>query len=283
MVPFDEQLVRLIADARNRAILTILHEVARPLSTAELVNHLSEHDELAGDVSDENDDREALYIALHHNHLPKLDEAGLIDYDPAENVVTAENVPDVDADWQDLEKLEELGSCMRAGSDIEEDAIGVLESREDVIEYGRYLADEADEELFCMYTTTDLLEEEHLEHAEAALERGVEISLGSKNPKVRDLARDRLPEATIWEPQLDWMNAPSGYPKIGRLVLADREQIMLALLKNPDTDSHHPEIAVIGEGRDNPLVVLVRDLLGPRLDHLDYQSDEFLAELPFEP
>ncbi len=39
---------------------------------------------------------------------------------------------------------------------------------------------------------------------------------------------------------------------------------------------------MVGDGRANPLVTLVRELLGPRLEHLDYQSDQFLDELPFE-
>jgi len=37
-----------------------------------------------------------------------------------------------------------------------------------------------------------------------------------------------------------------------------------------------------GDGTTIPPVVLVRELLGPRLDHLDYQSDDFLGALPFE-
>ena len=46
-----------------------------------------------------------------------------------------------------------------------------------------------------------------------------------------------------------------------------------------DTDDP-VETAIVGHGRSHPVVVLVRDLLGPRLDHLDFQSDAFSDELP---
>jgi hypothetical protein len=54
-----------------------------------------------------------------------------------------------------------------------------------------------------------------------------------------------------------------------------------ATASEEDAEKARRETAVIGAGEDNPLVVLVRELLGPRLDHLDYQSENFRSELPF--
>lgn len=55
---------------------------------------------------------------------------------------------------------------------------------------------------------------------------------------------------------------------------------MLALLDEPGADGQYPEEkAMVGGGVDNPLVVLVRELLGPRLDHLDYQSADLRSQL----
>lgn len=78
---------------------------------------------------------------------------------------------------------------------------------------------------------------------------------------------------------MDWMYPDSKFPKISRLILAVRNEVVLGQwLKNGNTKQ---EVAMIGDGTTNPLVVLVRELLGARIDHLDYQSDDLLEQLPF--
>lgn len=77
------------------------------------------------------------------------------------------------------------------------------------------------------------------------------------------------------------MNDRTRYPKVSRLIFADRETVVVGLWTESD-DGTKTEVAMIGEGASNPLVVLARELLGSRLDHLEYQSDDFLGDLPFE-
>ncbi|RQG93868.1 DUF7344 domain-containing protein [Natrarchaeobius chitinivorans] len=283
MDPPEKRVLRLIAEPRNRAILTVLNDAARSLSVSELVERLVRLESDTLGWSDENPDRETVHISLHHNNLPKLDEADLVEYDRSEKTVSYESYPAVDVELMEIDMIDELLSCFSSGTDVTGDAIGVIDGREEVIEYGRHLIDEAETELFLMSVSEELLEDECHRRIETSLERDVDVSLGSRDRDVRERARDRLPGVTIWEPQLDWLNAPSQYPKVGRLVFADREKIMLAVLKETDVGGETTEMAVIGEGETNPLVVLVRQLLGPRLDHLDYQSEDFLDELPFEP
>ncbi len=157
----------------------------------------------------------------------------------------------------------------------EEGDVGVIDGLDSTFAYARKLANEAEDELFTLYVTPDLLEEECLRHGKNALDRGVRISIGSQNETVRTLCREGLPEATVWEPQLDWLNTPT-YPRLGRLVLVDRRKLMLSVLTEPPSRKHAPkERALIGNGENNPLVVLVREFLGPRLDHLDHQDVDF--------
>lgn len=55
---------------------------------------------------------------------------------------------------------------------------------------------------------------------------------------------------------------------------------ILTVLTEPPSEAGSPEeVALVGEGEANPLVVLARELLGPRLDHLDYQTDDFISNL----
>lgn len=45
--------------------------------------------DLAERVADDPQDPDRLATALHHNHLPKLAECGIVEYDPLENRVAA--------------------------------------------------------------------------------------------------------------------------------------------------------------------------------------------------
>ncbi len=268
----DEELIRLLTDGTNRAILTVLTDASHGLSVTEIAEQLASEDD--GDIDQS-------VISLHHNYLPRLDEAGLITYDRDENIVTGENYTTSDAEWMDIDVLNELLSRFTPSHRTDEGTVGRLEGREDVYDYCRELADRAEDELFLIYASDELLDEECLPHAERAIERGVDLHAGTKSREAREFFRDRLPEAMMWDPQMDWMYEHSSYPKVSRLIVADRSKVVVGLW-DEDANGAKTEIAMVGEGTTNPLVVLVRELLGPRLDHLDYQSDEFLGSLPFE-
>ncbi|WP_226479244.1 DUF7344 domain-containing protein [Natrinema amylolyticum] len=269
----DEELIRLLTDATNRAVVTVLDDASHGLSVTEIAERLG---------SEDGAELERTVISLHHKVLPRLDEAGLIEYDRDENVVTEGTTSVADAEWMDVDLFDELFSRFGTGRGTDESAVGRLEGHEDVYDYCRKLADRATDELFLIYASDELLDEACLPHAERAIERGVAFHAGTKNRAAREFFRDHLPEATIWDPQLDWLYEQSSYPKVSRLVVADRETVAVGLW-DEDADGTKREIAMIGDGKTNPLVVLIRELLGPRLDHLDYQSDEFLGNLPFEP
>jgi hypothetical protein len=276
----EERQKALLTDSHRRAVLVILNEAEAPLDVTELADRLVRRNETIVSSSAYERQVEQERVSLHHNYLPSLADAGLVEYDRERNTASITNGAADDIEWYDDSMVDELLAQFRTGSGNDESSVGVIEGRQSVIEYGRVLADAADRELFLLYGRTDFLEDECLRRAEDALDRGVHISLGSRNPEVRDLTRERLPEVALWEPQRDWMNELSSYPKVGRLVLVDRMQIMLSVLRGPGTEDAHPdERALVGEGEDNSLVVLARDLLGPRLDNLDHQRPEPDGEL----
>lgn len=271
-----------MADPQARETLFLLQDTNHSLHVEDLAERLVKQNTTIVDTSDYEDEYDQVLMALHHNHLPKFDNAGLVDYDRDENVVAYRGGPTVDAEWLDCTPIGDVIDHFETEGEIGEDAIGVLEGSETISEHGRWLAGEADEELFCMYVSDDLLGEECVRRAEDAIDRGVDFYMGSQNPNVREFTRNHLPEATLWEPQRDWMNAASDDPTIGRLVFADRTKLMLGFAADPEAGESSGETALIGEGADNPLVVFVRELMGPRLDHLDYQSKNFQSELGFQ-
>lgn len=65
-----------VADGTRRDILDVLAESGEEMSLEELQEALEEESY--------RERLEELRISLHHNHLPRLDEEGLIDYDEEE-------------------------------------------------------------------------------------------------------------------------------------------------------------------------------------------------------
>lgn len=276
----EDRVIRLVTDARNRAILSVLNGADGPLHVEELAERLVTRDAAVFESSRHGGELERVLVSLHHNRLPKLADAGLVEYDYDENVVSDVDYSTVDPEWLEFEMLDEILARFRPERRVDEDVVGVVEGRENVYEYTRQLTDEAEDELFLIFLSDDLLDEDCLPHARNAIDRGVDLRVGTRNPDVREFFRTNLPGVTIWEPQLDWTNDPSRYPRLNRLVLADRKKVAFGFLDEPDSDGESVETAMVGEGERNPLVVLVRELLGPRLDHLDYQSADFADRLP---
>jgi hypothetical protein len=278
--PTKEQIRHLI-DSRNRTVLDFLDDAGGSLHVEELAERLVSDDVTMVDSSVYEEQLERALISLHHNRLPKLTEVGLVAYDHETNIVTSRASAISTEEVQNETIITGLAEYLQTSSETAENQVEVIIGRESIIQYGRQLADEAEEEIFCMYTNPDLLEEACIHHGEQALNRGVQMCIGSQNSQVRDLTRKHLSKATIWEPQLDVLNTSSS-PRLGRIVLIDRRKVLLGILDEPDADGTHPkETALVGEGKDHPLVVLVRELLGPRIDHLDYQSDDFRSGTPY--
>ena len=270
----DERIARLLSDRRNLAILAELDETAGFVDVTLLAERLVERDE---EPTVPHRTPERLQITLRHEALPALANAGLVAFDAETDRVS------LGASVEDLgdHRLEAVRTSVEAlwGADRSAE-IDVLEGREAVIDHGQALFEKADDELFVLMTTDGLLEPGCLERMQAAIDRGVAVAVGSGTIGVRDLVRRKVPDATIWEPQRDQLRDPSTHPALGRLVVADREAVMVGRLDDRDEEATR-ERAIAAEGPTNPLVVLVRELLGPRFDHLDYQSEDFRSQLPF--
>lgn len=79
-----DTLFELLADPRRRRLIETLDELGQGarVPLADLSERLA-----ATEGSTAGEARHDVAIALHHVHLPMLDEAGLVDYDSETNVV----------------------------------------------------------------------------------------------------------------------------------------------------------------------------------------------------
>ncbi|WP_225333252.1 DUF7344 domain-containing protein [Halomicrobium urmianum] len=277
-----DEVLSALSDARRRRVLAVIAAAGEAERDALVRRVLAGERDCEPDAVSDDDVSDAA-VEFHHVHLPVLQRAGLLAYDgdaaeylghPALDVDRLPLAADAPGAWAD-DAGDATGDSGTSG-----DAVRTIDGRADVIERGQRLIDGADEELFLMITTDGLLEEACVEKLRAATDRGVDVYVGSQTPAVRDLVREEVPDAMLWEPQLDWMNFPPRRERVGHLVFADREAVMVGTLGRETDDGVRRETAVTGEGAGNTLVLLLRELLGSRLDHLDEQSPDFRSQIP---
>ena len=76
----DHEYHRLLASDRRRVVLDVLEGRPGPTDLAELARLVAEREESAATPRPESVGR--VELTLHHNHLPRLDDAGVIEYRP---------------------------------------------------------------------------------------------------------------------------------------------------------------------------------------------------------
>lgn len=269
-------LLEALQSARRRRVVSILantpHEtvtltsLAVAVTTAEQETAVTAMDQ-AGLV--------AVRSSLHHAHLPKLDEVGLLAYDPQTRTVTDTGIDDLDSVW-----LSDADAVTRLSADggqyvptSPEAGIWTLDDHGSVVERFRALADHADDELHVVLTTNGLLTPGCLTHLRLATERGVDVTVGTAVESVRDRIRAAVPNATIWDPHHEWLGPSVGdHTQCSRLVVADRQAAMLATVEGGRVET---ETAITGDGRDNGLVTAIGELLDSQLDRDDTPDFEF--------
>ena len=270
-----DALFEALADARRRTVLDVLSHQYQQIQVETLAREVAaaEADTTEREVSDEV--VEKAIISLRHVHLPRLSEAGLVRYDVEERVVEYRGHPDLRVPWMHSVLASDFRESLT--SDSESAQVSTVEGRENVVSYGQSLCEDADEELFLMFTETGLLESGCFARVKRAADRGVDVYLGTRDPVVREFARERAPEITLWDPQANWLNLPAEGDTVGRLVFADRESIMLGTLGEKTEEGTREEQAIVGDGEGNALVVMTRQLLGSRFEQIDERPED----LPF--
>jgi hypothetical protein len=83
----ERTLFDALADAQRRAIVTAIAEREEPMSRSSLEERVAEtvYEARLDDLAD--DERRRFRLRMHHLHLPKLDAAGVLRYDPVAQIV----------------------------------------------------------------------------------------------------------------------------------------------------------------------------------------------------
>lgn len=93
-----DDLFDALAHGRRRRVLRSLAAARLPVDVEALARDVAAREHGGSADSRETVPAEAVervHVSLHHAHLPKLDAAGLVDYDADQNVVVAAESPDL--------------------------------------------------------------------------------------------------------------------------------------------------------------------------------------------
>lgn len=91
-----------LADESRRHVLASLCEADGPVTLTELAVDLADAEREPATVAADEDPVRRREIALYHRHAPKLDEAGLVEFDAARRTVT------LAAEFDDADEASEL-------------------------------------------------------------------------------------------------------------------------------------------------------------------------------
>ncbi|MFA1611992.1 DUF7344 domain-containing protein [Halobellus rubicundus] len=84
----------VLRNDRRRLVLERLRTGEGEETVSDLSEHIGEIE--SGESPPPRNVRQSVYVSLHQTHLPKLDDLGIVDYDPdAKTVVLADNAADV--------------------------------------------------------------------------------------------------------------------------------------------------------------------------------------------
>ncbi len=132
----------------------------------------------------------------------------------------------------------------------------------------RQLIGEAQEELVCVIGHESVLDEKLVDSLQTAQRRGVDVIVGTVADEVRDAVKDSVPDARVFVSGLEWLaesDVVDDTTEIGRLLLVDRNTILVSTFSTVTDGERNDEKAVFGRGFDNGFVTLVRRLLATGL------------------
>ena len=123
----------------------------------------------------------------------------------------------------------------------------------------------ADEEVLLLVVEERLLTDTLIERLRAAADRGVAVTVGGATPAIEERVREAVPDARVFETELAWLFGPAESEEvaISRLLLTDRERLLVGSFY-PGEESHE-EQAIIADGLENGVVVVLRRLLATGL------------------
>lgn len=135
----------------------------------------------------------------------------------------------------------------------------------------------ASEEVILVVGHESVFTETMVAALEGARDRQVNVVVGTASEELHAEIERRLPGVEVFVSGLEWLHQssmPGDTTEISRLLLVDREAILVSSFTATDDDARAHEQAVFGRGFDNGLVAIVRRLMATGLQLEDVPAGE---------
>lgn len=126
------------------------------------------------------------------------------------------------------------------------------------------LIDDAGEEIYLVLGHGDVATDRLLSRLRAAHERGVDVAIGTVSEEIHASVQEALPDVEVFVSGLAWLSRselPDDETEISRLLLVDREAILVSSYTESAGEKRQDEQAVYGRGFHNGIVAIVRRLV----------------------
>jgi sugar-specific transcriptional regulator TrmB len=132
----------------------------------------------------------------------------------------------------------------------------------------RQLIEGATAELLLVIGHESIFSDQLAEQLQSAQGRGVNVIIGTVDSDLRATIQEALPDVEVFVSGLDWLSRsplPDDDTEISRLLLVDREAILVSSFTETRADDREHEQGVFGRGFDNGLVAITRRLMATGL------------------
>ena len=135
------------------------------------------------------------------------------------------------------------------------------------------LIDAAGREIVLIIGREDVITEKLLAQLQEALDTGLDVLVGTQTEELREQIAKALPDAKVFVSGLEWLHSSpleaDDDTTISRLLLIDKNTILVSSVHETDTGGIETEKAVFGRGFDNGIVVITRRLMATGLQPAD--------------
>jgi len=130
------------------------------------------------------------------------------------------------------------------------------------------LIEQAEEEVILVVGHESIFTDHLAEQLRAAQGRGVDVIVGTIDEALHTEIQGSLPEVEVFVSELEWLSQsplPDDDTEISRLLMVDREAILVSSFTETQAERREHEQGVFGTGFNNGLVTIVRRLMATGL------------------
>jgi HTH-type transcriptional regulator, sugar sensing transcriptional regulator len=131
------------------------------------------------------------------------------------------------------------------------------------------LIDAAGREIVLIVGRDEVITDGLLEQLHEALDTGLDVLVGTPTEELREQIAEALPDAEVFVSGLEWLHSSpleaNDDTTISRLLLIDKNTILVSSVHETATGGVETEKAVFGRGFDNGIVVIARRLMATGL------------------